>query len=268
MTKIEEIRIKQSIARKNWLKRTDPEILNQIYKKMAETKKLKYKLGLTLPWNKGKKRPPFSNKWRANLSKSLIGHKSSDNVSKKLILRNKNNNPMWNQDIVRKAVLKRNYKEISQKTTLTKRMNGTFLEYSKRMKENNPMKNPIINAKVNKNPEYMKKRISALIRKPNKKEKIIIDLIDKNNLPYEYVGDGKLIIGSKNPDFIHRGKNKIIELFGEYWHKNRARVYEETEMGRIEYFKKYNFDTLVIWEKELKNLSFVNIRLSLKSLNI
>ena len=255
--KSEEQRIKQSISRKNWLKNTDSEIIKQIYKKMAETKRLKYKEGLLIPWNKGKKRPPFSEEWRRNLSKALMNRKPSKKLIEATILRNKTNNPMWNPEIVKKAVQKRNYKEIARKTTLTKIKNGTFLEYSERMKKNNPMKDSIINAKVNKNPDYMKKRISSLIKKPNKKEKILIDLINKNDLPYEYVGDGKLIIGTKNPDFVNKKQNKIIEFFGEYWHKKRARVYEETEKGRIEYFNKYNFNTLIIWENELKNLDLV-----------
>ena len=39
------------------------------------------------------------------------------------------------------------------------------------MKENNPMKDPEINKKVNQNPEVIRKRIKSLIKKPNKKEK-------------------------------------------------------------------------------------------------
>jgi very-short-patch-repair endonuclease len=256
-SKKEQHRIRQSIARKNWLKNTDPEILNKIYKKMAETKRLKYKQGLLVPWNKGIKRPPFSEEWKKNLSNSLKNHKSSKNVIEKIILRNKTRNPMWDPKTVKKAVEKRNYKEIARKTTLTKIKRGTFLEYSKRMRENNPMKDPRVNAKVNKNPENIKRRINALIKKPNKKERILINLINKNNLPYKYVGDGKLIIGSKNPDFVHKARNKIIELFGDYWHTKKARCYEETENGRKDYFKKYHFETLIIWENELKNLNLV-----------
>jgi len=252
-----EWRIKQSIARKEWLKNADPEILKQIYKKMAETKRLKFKQGLTIPWDKGKKRPSFSKEWRRKLSEAGKNRKPSKKLIEATILRNKTNNPMWNPEIVKKAVKNRDYKEISRKTTLTKIKNGTFLEYSKRMKENNPMKNPIINAKVNKNPEYIKRRISSLIKKPNKKEKMLIELINKNNLPYEYVGDGKLIVGTKNPDFVHKTKNKIVEIFGSYWHTKKVRCYEETEIGRINYFKKYNFDTLVIWEDELENIDNV-----------
>ena len=244
--------LKRSLARIFWLKKTDPEILKNIYKKMAETKRLRYKQGLIVPWNKGKKRPSFSEEWRKKLSEAAKKPRNSKKLSETTFLRNKTNNPMWNKENVRKAVLNRNYKEIIIKTNLTKRQNGVFLEYSKRMKENNPMKNPLISDKVNKNPEYMKKRISSLIKKPNKKEKIVVELINKNKLPYEYIGDGKLIIGTKNPDFINKSNNKIIELFGDYWHKNKVRCYEETENGRIEYFKKYGYETLVIWEKELK----------------
>jgi len=253
VSKKEEIAEKKRKARRIWLKNTDQETLNKIYKKISETKKLRYKEGSTVPWNKGKKRPPFSKEWRENLSKSLKGHKSSEKVRMAVILRNKTNNPMWDPKNVKKAIKNRDYKEIARKMVQTKRKNGIFEEYSKRMKENNPMKDPIINAKVNKNPEYMRKRIMALIKKPNNKEKMLIEMITKNQLPYKYVGNGELIIGSKNPDFVHKTQNKIIELFGDYWHTKKVRCYEETEEGRILFFKKHNFDTLVILEKELKD---------------
>ena len=253
----EEHKRRISEARTIWLKNINRDVLDKIYEKISQTKKIKYREGLFAPWNKGKKRPQFSEDWKKKISESLKGHKASKKFIEKLILRNKTDNPMWNQEVVKKAVQNRNYKEIARKTNLTKIKNGVFLKYSERMKKNNPMKDPSINAKVNKNPEYMKKRISSLIKKPNNQEKILIDLINKNNLPYDYVGDGKYIIGSKNPDFIHKKENKIIELFGKYWHTKRARVYEETEDGRIEFFKKYNYQTLIIWEDELKNPDLV-----------
>lgn len=255
--KTKEQKRKMSEARKKWLKNTDPRILKQIAKKVSKTKKIKYKEGLTVPWNKGKKRPPFSEEWRKNISQALKGRKPSKKAIKSLILRNKLNNPMWNPKNVKKAVENRNYKEIARKTTLTKMKKGIFREYSKRMKNNNLMKDPIINAKVNKNPRYIKKRLNSLIKKPNNKEQILIDVINKNKLPYKYVGDGKIIIGTKNPDFLHYTDNKIIELFGDYWHTSKARCYEETERGRIKFFKKHGFDTLIIWEKELNNLHLV-----------
>ena len=67
------------------------------------------------------------------------------------------------------------------------------------------------------------------------------------------MGDGQLVIGGKNPDFANINGQKILcEMFGDYWHFDRARCYEETEEGRIELFKKFGYRTLVIWASELK----------------
>ena len=148
--------------------------------------------------------------------------------------------------------------EKEKKGVETKRMNGTLLRYSERMKRDNPMRDPEINKKVNQNPEVIKKRISSLIRKPNYKEIILIKILREHNLPYKYMGDGQVIIGNKNPDFINiDSKNKLIELFGDYWHTKRARTEEETEPGKINYFKKQGYDTLIIWEKELNDPNLV-----------
>ena len=73
---------------------------------------------------------------------------------------------------------------------------------------------------------------------------------------FKYTGDGSIIIEGKMPDFINiNGQKKIIELFGNYWHK------KEDEMIRMEYFNKYGYDTLIIWEDEIKNLEAVKTKL-------
>ena len=71
----------------------------------------------------------------------------------------------------------------------------------------------------------IKARILKLQRKamnlsPNKPETCLIKLLNKL-LPkiYKFVGDGKLIVGGFIPDFVNKDNNKIIELFGCYWHK-------------------------------------------------
>lgn len=64
---------------------------------------------------------------------------------------------------------------------------------------------------------------------------------------WRYVGDGKFWISNMNPDFIKPNTNMLIELFGEYWHKG------ENPQNRIDLFKKYGFNCLVIWENELKD---------------
>ena len=84
--------------------------------------------------------------------------------------------------------------------------------------------------------------------RPTSIEKEIMNLVEKYNLPFKYVGDGYTFIASKCPDFINFENKLIIELFGDYWHK------PEEEPERIAHFAKYGYRTLVIWEHELKDL--------------
>lgn len=112
--------------------------------------------------------------------------------------------------------------------------------------------------KKNNDPELQKKRFKALMRKPNKPEKILIQLMEKNDLPYKYVGDGEVIIGRKNPDFINcNGQKKIIELFGDYWHDNSNLHWNRTEFGTKAIYSQYGFKTLIIWENELNDIDKV-----------
>ena len=105
-------------------------------------------------------------------------------------------------------------------------------------------------------PEYVFKQMKARGVKPNKPEHKLIVLIEENNLPYKYVGDGQFILGGKCPDFLNvNGKKQVIELFGTYWHDilDIAR--------RTEHFRQYGFDTLVIWEDELKDRQKVTAKI-------
>jgi hypothetical protein len=85
---------------------------------------------------------------------------------------------------------------------------------------------------------------------PNKTERRLNDILQQI-LPdeYKYVGDGEFFLARKCPDFMNiNGKKKLIELFGDYWHK------DENPQNRIDLFKEYGYNTLVVWEKELKDL--------------
>lgn len=92
--------------------------------------------------------------------------------------------------------------------------------------------------------------------RPNKAEVKLQKILDRK-FPgqYQYVGDWKLIIGRKNPDFINLRDNKIIELFGRYWHQEN-----DTEK-RIAYFAERGFQTLIIWEDELNDLTALENKL-------
>lgn len=106
-----------------------------------------------------------------------------------------------------------------------------------------------------KDPEYIKKIQQSLHNSPNGPERKLIELFNKLNLDYEFVGDWTLNIDGKNPDFINKKTNKLIEHFGVYYHDTIINISrEEHEQQRIEHFAKEGYKCLIIWEDELKDL--------------
>ena len=92
---------------------------------------------------------------------------------------------------------------------------------------------------------------------PNKAEqklnKILSGLFPEE---YKFVGDFQFTMGGKCPDFLNvNGQKKVIELFGNYYHKRGE------EAGRIQHFKKYGFDCLIVWENELKEVTTLTEKL-------
>ena len=109
--------------------------------------------------------------------------------------------------------------------------------------------------------DYKRKQLIAIGKGlgilPNKPETTLMELL--NWLypgHYKYVGDFSFVIAGKCPDFINiNDQKKIIELFGDYWHKG------EDPQNRIDLFKVYGYDTLVIWEHELEDIERVKFRI-------
>jgi G:T-mismatch repair DNA endonuclease (very short patch repair protein) len=97
-------------------------------------------------------------------------------------------------------------------------------------------------------PEKSLRLIKTISRNgPNVPESIVKEILDKNYPgKYEYIGNGRYVIGIYCPDFIYYKKNKIIEVFGDYWHRN------SNPQKRIDYFASFGFECLIIWEKEIK----------------
>ena len=102
---------------------------------------------------------------------------------------------------------------------------------------NNPMSRP----------EVVKKWASHNGLKPNRQEKFLESILPKT---YSINVDAKFVIGNKIPDFIDVKRKLIIELFGDYWHK------DEDPKNLIHYYQQRGYRALVIWEHELhdKNL--------------
>mgnify|MGYP001559253663 FL=1 len=113
-----------------------------------------------------------------------------------------------------------------------------------------------------KKPEFVEKwkigmkNYRETIVYPNTPELTLLKIIRKNNLPFDYVGDGKVWINKFNPDFLNRKERLIIEVFGDYWH-NREDV-KIRDIERINNYFKYGYKLLIIWEHELVKINFKN----------
>jgi very-short-patch-repair endonuclease len=139
----------------------------------------------------------------------------------------------------------------------TKGENSYF--YGKHHTKESKEKSGKSHVKLWQNPKYVVNQRKGRKLKPNKPEKQLNELLQElfpNE--YKYVGDFQVIIGSRNPDFINvAGQKKIIELFGDYFHSKKLtkRSRKEEEKQRIDYFSKYGYHTLIIWEHELKDIN-------------
>ena len=101
-------------------------------------------------------------------------------------------------------------------------------------------------------PEFQKKFWESCERHPNNLEVSMIYLLHEMDLEnFEFVGDFREDgwIRGYNPDFLNKKDKKIIETNGSFWHKNLNKVKD-----RIKTFKDCGYKTLIVWDKEFKNL--------------
>ena len=98
-------------------------------------------------------------------------------------------------------------------------------------------------------PVYVKMIVASQHRKPNKQEMQVMEILDKwDPDQWYYVGDGKLWIAGKNPDFVNYERRHLIEFNGEYWHR------DENPAERISHFRKNGWNCSVIWDYNLPNI--------------
>ena len=71
---------------------------------------------------------------------------------------------------------------------------------------------------------------------------------------WEYVGNGKFWLRTKIkcriPDFINRNQKKIIEVYGDYWHRG------ENPNDKISEYRDIGWNCIVIWESEIMSADF------------
>lgn len=124
------------------------------------------------------------------------------------------------------------------------------------------------------NSDYKAQRVRAvlkgLFKRPTKPEKRAIDIIDKNNLPYKYTGDGSVVIAGLSPDFTNcNGAKKLIEIFGVTFHDPNISFRKQMPLSQQETYRKaiyasLGFDCLVLWDDEMGRLSDEDIADTIK----
>ena len=98
-----------------------------------------------------------------------------------------------------------------------------------------------------------------------KPELIFLEMCKKNNIDFQYTGDGSLWIGKKgekhlNPDFIEaNGKKIVVEIMGDYWHSPllNSKLSPSANLNyRKNHYKKYGWNSIFIWESDLKRADY------------
>lgn len=131
-------------------------------------------------------------------------------------------------------------------------------EFRKKMIRTEEWKEKISKAnKGRKRAPYSKELIRKMLRRniPTSLEVAFLNIVKKHNLPYKYVGDGSVIIGRKNPDFINiNGKKTAVEVYARYY-KNRDKRFkdiDEWKEKRREIFSEYGWNLIFFDETQVK----------------
>lgn len=204
------------------------------------------------PWNKGlKMRPDTIDKmkaWRAKNAEEmrarLMGHPSSLKGKKISVEHRRKIKENAARPWLGKHLSEEHKKKLSEKRKGFKA--GPFSpEHKKKISD--------AHKALWKNEDFCQMKYRTNNVKPTKPELEVLSIL--NDLypgQWRYTGDFSFIINGKCPDFINvNGQKKIIELFGDYWHRG------EREEDRAAIFTPFGYETLVIWERELNNINSV-----------
>jgi G:T-mismatch repair DNA endonuclease (very short patch repair protein) len=65
---------------------------------------------------------------------------------------------------------------------------------------------------------------------------------------FEFVGDGSFKIANLKPDFVNKTRKIVVELYGNYWHKDEPL---EKTIRRVRRFENEGWRVVIIWEDEV-----------------
>lgn len=89
-------------------------------------------------------------------------------------------------------------------------------------------------------------------RTPSSLEEKFQNIVNKYNLPYKYVGNGKFFIENFNPDFINTNHEKIaVEVYARYYKLRNNISIKEWKEKRSKIFKEYGWKIIFFNEIEV-----------------
>jgi len=221
------------------------------------SKKIREKIGSA---NKGKK-SPFNT--RIEIECDYCGNK----IIKKRILIKKHKNHFCNTKCAGKFLVEEikagnrkvdNFRD-KQHTEKAKHKQGLASKGNKyalgfKHTEETKQKNREFSRKNWQDPEFVKKVLKAIERRPTNPEKALDEMTPVivrytgNRAWWRKLNDDKF----HNPDFKITGQNKVIEIWdgypgGEYWHKG------QNPQELINLYAQAGLECLIFWEKEIYN---------------
>lgn len=202
--------------------------------------------------SEAKKRENLSKETRKKMSISKLGNKSRMGMQHTKETRKKMSKTHAGKKMPLSCIIKR-------KNTMIARYGSEGLpawNKGEKTSEETKRKLSIAHKKTYEDPirriSIMKKIIAGCMKRPTSYEKKIIDLCAKHELPFGYVGDGKVIINYVNPDFINTsGKKQLIEVYHDYFKIKSYGSCEIYEEQRTKRFLKEGFETLFLDDSDI-----------------
>ena len=215
----------------------------------------------TKAWNKGVrgyhtslKGRPMTQEWKDSLSVSRLGKPNPSargpktESHRKALSESHKGKQTWNKGV--SGYHNSPYPESHRSKEVREVLSNATRDYWKRLPD-----------------EEKRRRIVSLIHlvclEPNKVETRLGKLIEfACPGEYAYTGNGSILVCGYAPDFSNvNGQKKVIEMFGDYWHKPNS------DSSRIEMFKSFGYDCLVIWESEMSSLTSEQLTSRIREFN-
>jgi very-short-patch-repair endonuclease len=93
----------------------------------------------------------------------------------------------------------------------------------------------------------VRRKLTVRRSEPNKVERKLWKALGSS---FEYTGHGSFKIDNLKPDFISQTRKLVIEVYGDYFHKDEP---IQKTMQRISRFERHGWRVIIIWEHEVND---------------